>query len=191
MKFIDLFSGIGGFIKVYLFDSPLINQMGNKYTKIFVCDKETLSKMYEDKQMTQREIANELRVSQKVIWRMMRDYGIKARIPKNTKQERSGKGYYCDQGYKYIKLPDHPNAQKNGYVAEHIFIASNKLGRPINTKKEIVHHIDGNKGNNVPENLFISNKSKHRKIHYQLESFAFELVEKGDIIFEDGNYRWK
>ncbi len=55
-------------------------------------------------------------------------------------------------GYQYIKNPDHPNAWKKGYVAEHILVMSKRLGRPL-TKNETVHHKNGVRDDNEPENL--------------------------------------
>ena len=41
---------------------------------------------------------------------------------------------------------------KGGVVMEHRYVMAKKLGRPL-TRKETVHHIDGDKQNNVIENL--------------------------------------
>ena len=48
-----------------------------------------------------------------------------------------------------------------GYVREHRLILARKLGRPL-TATETVHHIDGDKSNNTPENLQLRN-GKHGK----------------------------
>lgn len=57
-------------------------------------------------------------------------------------------------GYKYIHLPDHPNASKQGYFAEHRYIMEQSIGRCLD-KKEIVHHINHNKSDNRIENLML------------------------------------
>lgn len=47
---------------------------------------------------------------------------------------------------------------------EHRRVAEEKLGRPL-AKGEIVHHIDGDKHNNHPDNLQVMTQSEHMKEH--------------------------
>jgi hypothetical protein len=47
---------------------------------------------------------------------------------------------------------------------EHRVVAEQILGRPL-TSKDVVHHIDGNKHNNAPENLQVMSHSEHLKLH--------------------------
>lgn len=58
----------------------------------------------------------------------------------------------------------------SGYIKrkgrhEHRIVAEAKLGRPLEPS-EIVHHIDGNKQNNAPENLAVMTQSEHVRIHF-------------------------
>lgn len=58
------------------------------------------------------------------------------------------------KGYWMIYSPDHPAATKQKRVAEHRLVMEKLLGRYL-TPREVVHHIDGDRCNNVPENLMV------------------------------------
>ena len=69
--------------------------------------------------------------------------------------------------WQYIDVydPKNPNARKNGAVPQHRLVAAKMLGRPL-TKLEVVHHKDGNRKNNVEDNLLIFiSQSAHMRYH--------------------------
>ena len=68
------------------------------------------------------------------------------------------------KGYVLIYCPDHPHARGN-YVLEHRLVMEAHLGRTL-LPSEVVHHIDGDKTNNIIPNLQLySSSSGHSKYH--------------------------
>ncbi len=81
----------------------------------------------------------------------------------NTPRWSGGKRIDAD-GYVLVLNRTHPNRSKNNYVREHRIVAEKMLNRLLR-KDEIIHHINGIKTDNSPENIMITNRSEHRKLH--------------------------
>lgn len=77
--------------------------------------------------------------------------------------------------YLYAKVPNHPNANKNGYVLLHRAIMENSIGRYL-TKDEVVHHKDHNKFNNDISNLQLMTHKEHSLLH-ALENAKTKLYD--------------
>ena len=173
--------------------------MSNKYTYSVPFTDEELYDLYVNQVMSQKEIADRYGVSQHVVQRAMKKMGIPSRVAAKRNQTginntswrggrtlfaaRAGDTRFSDAGYWYVRKPDHPNATKNGYVAEHILVATEQAGRPL-TEGECVHHIDMNKQHNTSENLIICTRKQHREYHLQLELIAIQLYRAGLVVFD-------
>jgi hypothetical protein len=78
-----------------------------------------------------------------------------------------GGKYITSMGYVNIFKPDHPRSVR-GYIAEHILVSEQYLGRYL-SDKEVIHHINQVKTDNYPENLYVfSNSSEHMRHHAKL-----------------------
>ena len=55
-------------------------------------------------------------------------------------------------GYVMVRVPDHPRAGRDGYVFEHVLVMEGLIGRCLQGD-ENVHHRNGVKDDNRPENL--------------------------------------
>lgn len=70
-----------------------------------------------------------------------------------------------EDGYIQVYKPEHPHANKDGYVMEHRLVMEEVLGRYIK-ENEVIHHINRNRKDNRPENLMIfSSISDHMRYH--------------------------
>lgn len=67
-------------------------------------------------------------------------------------------------GYVLIYNPNHQFSNALGYIREHRLIAEKCLGRNL-TKREVIHHINGVKNDNRPENLYLFKSDKEHRIN--------------------------
>ena len=73
-------------------------------------------------------------------------------------RRKTAKGYFA----RYV--PWHPYASKDGLVMEHRLVMEGLIGRYL-TPDEVVHHKDGNKANNSPDNLQLMTQKEHTIMH--------------------------
>jgi len=86
-------------------------------------------------------------------------------------------GKHIKLGYILIYSPDHPYRNSTGYVREHRLVMEKHLGRYLN-KDEVVHHLNGIKGDNRIENLELMTNAEHTKHHQTGTKHSFEAIRK-------------
>lgn len=98
--------------------------------------------------------------------------------PMHPVGERPKKGRTIGSGgYVKIWAPDHPNAQKSGWVLEHLAVMSASLDRPI-WPDENVHHKNGDRTDNRLSNLELwsHRQPKGQRIEDKI-AWAIELLK--------------
>lgn len=84
-------------------------------------------------------------------------------------------------GYWQIWKPEHPRADRKGYVYEHIVVMETIVGRYL-TKGEVVHHRDHDRKNNDPGNLeLFASHAAHMRTHHAARLTAYTRSPEGRV----------
>lgn len=93
----------------------------------------------------------------------VRGHQFKGKLNYNWK---SGRYTATESGYVFVNDKIHPNADRRGYVREHIKIMTEFIGRAL-CEGEVVHHKNGNKQDNRIENLELMKLEDHLSLHHK------------------------
>lgn len=139
--------------------------MPNQFTKDDKSyrDAETLRRLYTDKEMSMSEVANELGVCENTVYNWMERHDIERRNPQ-------------EQPHRLYMLPSFINTS-NGYeawqtqwkndrhqVTVHRLLAVSEYGFDT-VKDNQIHHKNGVKWDNRPENIEVLSPAEHQKRH--------------------------
>ena len=130
-----------------------------------------MTDLYWNQKLSAGEIADKYDLLMKNVNKMM----IRRGIPRRTKSEamklmwernrRNRLDRWGASGeYSFKRAPNHPRANKYGFVQEHILVLEEKMGESL-PKDWCTHHLNGIKDDNRPENLMGMPKVKHNYLH--------------------------
>lgn len=85
--------------------------------------------------------------------------------------------YMTNKGYVMEYHPDHPRADKKGYVFAHIVAYEKYTGIRV-PKGFAVHHINGIKTDNEPKNLIMLSVGEHSVLHNKMRKHSEETKKK-------------
>jgi len=162
----------------------------SKRTLLSGVTREELVDLYHNKKLSQHQIASKFQVTQGAILYWFRKLSIESRQHDDSlinlgksgrfsgsKNPRWNGGRHVANGYVFIRMPSHPKASKRGYVREHVLVWEefNKCSLP---KGWHVHHKNGIKTDNRPENLEAMTHQAHRDVIPSLLRRIAELEQK-------------
>lgn len=108
-------------------------------------------------------------ITRQAIWKRLKKFDIPIRSKGDAILWVDGQRCKISQDYFWIWNPYHLRAN-GGYVKRSVLVLEEKLGRKLD-EGEFPHHVDGNRMNDDPDNLTITDRSNHMKIH----------IKNGDI----------
>lgn len=153
---------------------------------------EKVADLYVNERKTMADICRIYGLSQgskSNISRKLREMGVEIRQDKGE-NHHSWKGGRIIKGDGYIGIwkPEHERSDKQGYVYEHTLVVESTLGR-LPEKDEVVHHINLDKLDNSPSNLWLCGNKEHLVCHRSIEKLIKPLLENGIIEFVNGEYQ--
>jgi hypothetical protein len=151
-------------------------------------DETEMVRLWNEEKWPMTKIGEKFGTQRYIVERTLRKRGVfTTRRPMVGEAHYSWKGgkHIDRKGYVFIKVdPKRPFSVtmaigKGEYVLEHRLVMAEKLGRPLK-KSETVHHIDGDRGNNSPENLQLRQGNHGSGVKMRCKdcgSFNIEKVE--------------
>ncbi len=155
-------------------------------------DPELLRRLYVDEMASTAELCKRFHMNVLNLIATLDHHGIprrRKRGPRSPKHHGSWKGgrHIDKTGYVLIRQPTHPHANSGGYVREHRLVMEQMIGRLLDPA-EVVHHKNGQKQDNRPENLELFSKNSDH-LRHELTGRCPKWTEDGKERIREGARR--
>lgn len=144
----------------------------------------SLRQMIEVDQLSQKDAASRLGVHEDTVLRWCNKLRLKTQRtgPRSGDRHTGWKGgRVLISGYWHIFFPDHPfSVHGHKYVAEHRLVMEKKISRYL-LPGEVVHHLNGDKRDNNPDNLVLFSRNAehlHKELWGKIPNWSPEAKEK-------------
>ena len=147
-------------------------------------NKDWLYQKYIKERLSAFEMVKLIKCGNSTISRWLRKFGIPTRTQHEAMLEVSKQGKLSwwkgktgenhptwkggqivkGKGYIYIRMPEHPQADPQGYIRRSYLVAEKMLKRSL-YPNEIIHHKNGTRDDDRPGNIFITNRERHMDFH--------------------------
>ena len=132
-------------------------------------DKEFMEDIYLSKGMSQKQIAEHLGCTETTIWKWIHRHGIPCR------EQGSPFKHGCNgKGYAWRRV----GGRKR--LLQHREVAASVLGRSL-ACVEVVHHCNGVKNDNRPENLWVFADQKAHLLFHRTGEVAEGTIKLGEV----------
>lgn len=149
-------------------------------------DRENLKQLFIVERWSISKIAAHLSCSKRTVQTNLNKYdlGVTA-FEHSSRTAESNKSRTRDfihdsRGYVLVRKLDHPYGS-NGYIAAHRIVAEDAIGRVLDPRRELVHHINLRKRDNWIENLAVLSPGQHTHVHKSMERALAYLCGIVDI----------
>ena len=135
-------------------------------------DRDSLYKKYIVEGKSCSQIAKQFNLDPTTIWKRLKKLSIPMRTNSQSKIGNKNHiwkgGLTLDKdGYVLVRKPDHPHANKNGYVRRSHLVMEQIIGRYLKVG-ETTHHKNKQVADDRPENLkLFKSQSKHLSFHHK------------------------
>lgn len=126
--------------------------------------KDFLTQEYLENKRTLQDICRMTGTSYKTVVKRLHALGISIENHRSNAPTTFTCGIKMEREYMVVYMPKHRDANDRGYVKLHRLIAEYFLNRPL-TSSDVVHHLNGDKLDNRPDNLQVMTNSEHTTYH--------------------------